>query len=58
MDFSSLKNTPPMYLYLVSIISFILANIVRDKSLGFYYFLLIIGLVFFVLGFMRRLKTK
>ncbi len=58
MDFSSLKNTPPMYLYLVSIISFILANLVRDKSLGFYYFLLIIGLVFFVLGFMRRLKTK
>jgi len=58
MDFSSLKNTPPMYLYLVSIISLILANLVRDKSLGFYYFLLIIGLVFFVLGFMRRLKTK
>jgi len=58
MDFSSLKNTPPMYLYLVSIISFILANLVRDKSLGFYYFLLVIGLVFFVLGFMRRLKTK
>ena len=40
MDFSSLKNTPPMYLYLVSIISFILANLVRDKSLGFYYILL------------------
>ena len=58
MDFSSLKNTPPMYLYLVSIISFILANLVRDKNLGFYYFLLIIGLVFFVLGFMKRLKTK
>ncbi|RDI57595.1 hypothetical protein IQ02_00503 [Flavobacterium glaciei] len=58
MDFSSLKNTPPMYLYLVSIISFILANLVRDKSLGFYYFLLIIGLVFFVIGFMKRLKSK
>jgi hypothetical protein len=58
MDFSSLKNTPPMYLYLVSIISFILANLVRDKSLGFYYFLLIIGLVFFVFGIMKRLKSK
>ena len=58
MDFSSLKNTPPMYLYLVSIISFILANLVRDKNLGFYYFLLIVGLVFFVLGFMKRLKSK
>ena len=58
MDFSSLKNTPPMYLYLVSIVSFVLANVVRDKSVGFYYFLLIIGLVFFVLGFLRRMKTK
>ncbi|CAM3985889.1 LPXTG-motif cell wall-anchored protein [Flavobacterium sinopsychrotolerans] len=58
MDFSSLKNTPPMYLYLVSIISFILANLVRDKSLGFYYFLLIIGLVSFVLGFTKSLKSK
>ena len=58
MDFSSLKNTPPMYLYLVSIISFILGNVIRDKSLGLYYFLLIIGLVFFVLGFMKRFKNK
>ena len=58
MDFSSLKNTPPMYLYLVSIVSFVLANVVRDKSVGFYYFLLIIGLIFFVLGFLKRMKTK
>ncbi|WP_185964095.1 hypothetical protein [Flavobacterium gawalongense] len=47
-----------MYLYLVSIISLVLANLIRDKSIGFYYFLLVIGLVFFVLGFMKRLKTK
>jgi hypothetical protein len=58
MDFSSLKNTPPMYLYLVSIVSFVLANVVRDKSVGFYYFLLVMGLFFFVLGFLRRMKTK
>ena len=58
MDFSFLKNTPPMYLYLVSIVSFVLANVVRDKSVGFYYFLLIIGLICFVLGFLKRMKTK
>ena len=58
MDFSSLKNTPPMYLYLVSIISFVLANVIRDKSLSLYYFLLIVGFIFFVLGFIRRIKTK
>ena len=58
MDFSSLKNTPPMYLYLVSIISFVLANVIQDKSLSLYYFLLIVGFIFFVLGFIRRIKTK
>ncbi|MFV8334091.1 hypothetical protein [Flavobacterium sp. GSP14] len=58
MNFSSLKNTPPMYLYLVSIISFVLANVIRDKSLGFYYFLLLVGFIFFILGFIRRMKAK
>ncbi|MFV8353333.1 hypothetical protein [Flavobacterium sp. XS2P14] len=58
MNFSSLKNTPPLYLYLVSIISFVLANVIRDKSLGFYYFLLLVGVIFFILGFIRRMKAK
>lgn len=58
MNFSSIKNSNPIYFYFISIISFIVANVVREKSSGFYYFLLIIGLVFFVLGFMKRLKTK
>lgn len=58
MDFPSIKNSNPIYFYFISIISFIVANLIRDKSLGFYYFLLIIGLIFFVLGFMKRLKTK
>jgi len=58
MNFSSVKNSNPIYFYFISIVSFIVANLIRDKSLGFYYFLLIIGLIFFVLGFMKRLKTK
>jgi len=58
MNFSSFKNSNPIYFYFVSIIAFVLANLIRDKSVGFYYFLLVIGLIFFVLGFMKRLKTK
>ncbi len=57
MNFS-LKNIPTMYFYLVSIVSFVLANLVRDKSVSLYYSLLLIGLVCFVLGFMKRLRTK
>jgi uncharacterized membrane protein YcaP (DUF421 family) len=58
MNFSSIKNSNPIYFYFVSIIAFIVANLIRDKNIGFYYFLLVIGLVFFVLGFMKRLKNK
>ncbi len=58
MNFSSFKNSNPIYFYFVSILSFLLANIVRDKSASFYYILLMIGLVFFLLGFLFRLKKK
>ena len=58
MDFSSLKNISAMYLYLASIISFVIANGIRDINVTIYYFLILVGLVFFVLGFMKRLKTK
>jgi hypothetical protein len=56
MDFSSLKNASPIYFYFVSIAAFILANLIRETSVSFYYVLLIIGLVFFFLGLMRRIK--
>lgn len=58
MDFSSLKNVPPLYLYFGSIVSFIMANLIRDISISLYYFLILMGLVFFVLGFLKRLKAK
>jgi hypothetical protein len=56
MNFSSLKNASPIYFYFVSIAAFVLANIIRTTSVGFYYVLLIVGLVFFFLGLMRRIK--
>jgi len=56
MNFPSFKNSNPIYFYFISIIAFVLANIIRDMSIGFYYFLLVIGLVFFVLGLIKRMK--
>lgn len=56
MNFSSFKNTSPIYFYFVSIIAFVLANIIREKNIGVYYVLLLIGLAFFVLGFVKRMK--
>lgn len=56
MNFSSLKNASPIYFYFVSIVAFVLANSIRTTSVGFYYVLMIVGLVFFFLGLMRRIK--
>lgn len=56
MNFSSIKNASPIYFYFVSIAAFVLANMIRTTSVGLYYVLLIVGLVFFFLGLMRRIK--
>ena len=58
MNFSSLKNIPTMFFYLSSVISFVLANLIRDKNAMFYYILLLIGLISFFLGIRSRIKTK
>lgn len=58
MSFSSFKNWSPIYFYFVSIISFVTANMIRDKNLVFYYILLILGIVFFVLGLTKRIKKQ
>ena len=58
MNFSSFKSSNPIYFYFVSIIAFVLANVVRDKNISLYYFLLLVGLVFFVFGLLKRIKSK
>ena len=58
MSFSSLKNITPLTFYFGSVICFVLANVLRDKSLSFYYILLVLGLVFFFMGILKRLRTK
>jgi hypothetical protein len=58
MSFSSLKNITPLTFYFGSVICFVLANVLRDKSLSFYYVLLVLGLCLFFMGILKRLRTK
>ncbi|MBP1225109.1 hypothetical protein JOD96_003697 [Flavobacterium sp. 1355] len=54
----SLKNITPVTFYFASVISFVLANVLKDKSLSFYYILLVLGLVFFFMGMLKRIKNR
>jgi len=58
MNFSFFKNIPALYFYLVSIISFVVANIIRDENIAVYYILLLLGLGCFFIGILRRVKSK
>ncbi len=58
MNFFYFKKINPIYLYLVSIISFVLANIFRDNNNSLYIFLLTIGVSFFIWGFIIRIKNR
>ncbi len=58
MSFSSVKNISPLAFYFGSVVCFVLANVLRDKSLSFYYVLLVLGLAFFFMGILKRLRTK
>ena len=58
MNFSFFKNMPALYFYLISILSFVVANMLRDINLVIYYILLLIGLGCFFFGIMRRMKSK
>lgn len=53
-----MKNYTPIHFYFVSIVAFVLANFFREKSVVFYYILLLIGIAFFVLGVVRRTQKK
>ena len=51
-------NTPAMTFYIISIASFFIANFVRDKSFAIYFALLTIGLIFLILGLVKRFSQK
>ena len=58
MNFPSIKNIPPIYLYLISILSFVISNLIREKSPLFYGIFLASGLIFFLLGLYNRISNK
>lgn len=47
------KNLKPIYFYFASIIAFVLSNLLRDANLVLYYILLILGGIFFIMGFFK-----
>lgn len=53
-----MKNISPIYLYMISVVCFVIANVVRDQYLILYYILLIIGILLFVMGFKKRIQKK
>lgn len=58
MSFSSLKNITPVTFYFASVVCFVLANVLKDTSLSFYYVLLVLGLGLFFAGMLKRIRTK
>ncbi|POY39632.1 hypothetical protein C3L50_10760 [Flavobacterium alvei] len=58
MNFSSFKNIPPIFLYFLSIIAFVLSNLVRDQNMVLYYLLLILGAGFFIFGFFKSRNKR
>jgi hypothetical protein len=55
---SSFSKLSPMAFYFISVIAFVLANVIREQSVTVYYLSLVIGLVFFFLGLYKRVNTK
>ncbi|KFC58129.1 hypothetical protein FEM08_30840 [Flavobacterium gilvum] len=53
-----MKNFSPIHFYFVSIIGLVSANFFREKSIPLYYASLLIGVVFFVLGVIRRVQNR
>jgi hypothetical protein len=58
MNFSSVKNIKTIYLYLISVFCFVIANLIRDINIVAYYVLLVVGLGFFVLGLTKKTKQQ
>jgi hypothetical protein len=58
MSLSNLKNISSIYLYFISVVCFIISNYMRDRNQLLYEFLILVGLVFFVLGIVKRIKSK
>ncbi|MDQ6531562.1 hypothetical protein [Flavobacterium sp. LHD-85] len=53
-----MKNISALTFYFASVLSFVLANVLKDKNLSVYYILLVLGIVLFFLGVLKKRKTN
>lgn len=53
-----MKNLSPIYLYFISLISFVLANVLREKVSFAYGFFLGFGVVTFLLAIYKKFGSK
>ncbi len=58
MSFESLKNISAVAFYFASVICFVLANVLKDNNLSVYYVLLVLGIVFFFMGVLKRMRSN
>jgi hypothetical protein len=59
MNFSSVKNIKPIFLYFWSIVAFVLSNKCHNNGqLVGYYILLVLGLALFIMGFIKAMRSK
>ncbi len=58
MSFESLKNISAVAFYFASVICFVLANVLKDNNLSVYYILLVLGIILFFLGILKRIRTN
>ena len=53
-----MKNISPLYLYFISLVCFVMANLVRDKIDFAYGFFLGTGVVIFLYGVYKKINGK
>lgn len=58
MNFTFFKNNTPIFYYLISMFSFVFANLVGEKNSIIYLFLLGFGLLSFLVGLYFRITKK
>lgn len=52
------KNLSSLNLYVISILCFVGANLMRSGSVELYYSLLVVGVLLFVFGLSKRIKKS
>ncbi len=58
MSWSSFGKLSPMTFYFISVICFVLSNVIREQSATIYYLSLVLGLGFFFVGLYKRVNSK